>query len=97
MIPVEGFVNPPAGSRYYNAVKKALKEKPPVIRAEKLIFKVKDYTVQIWADADDQEFIECSCPAGSPTPGLDPQRPYEPVPCYHAGAVLMFIAEEMEK
>ena len=97
MISVEGFISPVKGSREYNAVKKAVKEKPEVTRIDGPAFKVKGYELRLWADADGKEFIECSCPAGSPTEGLDPQRGYEPVPCYHSAAVLIFLAEEKEK
>lgn len=99
MIPVEKFASPPVGSREYNAVKKATKEKPVVsLRASGPVsrfYSANQYTVEVMADKDQQQFVECSCPAGTPPIDESTQLPTrEASACYHAAAVLLFIAEE---
>ena len=100
MIPVEPFVNPVAGSREHNAVKKALKEKPLVIDigVEPQDFMPyrschvgeKQYVVSLYADVDEQHFVECSCAAGTPPVDPDTNLPTrEASPCYHAAALLI--------
>jgi hypothetical protein len=105
MIPVEPFASPIVGSREYNAVKKAVSEKPPVrlLTDRELdegdavqFYEVKSqYTVRVYRDLDQQHFIECGCLAGSPP--IDPATGLptrEASPCYHAASVLLFIAEQ---
>lgn len=102
MIPVEPFVAPAVGTREYNAVKKATKEKPVVTLKEvgfaRQVYSVNQYSVEEIIDGDDQRFLECSCAAGTPpidSETLLPTR--EASPCYHAAAVLLFIAEEQRR
>lgn len=98
MIPVEPFNNPVFGSREYNAVKKAVKEKPKVSESESVksfrFFNVKQYRVCVYEDADSQFFVECNCMAGTPPIDEHTQLPSrEAQPCYHAAAVLIHLAE----
>lgn len=88
------------GSREFNAVKKALKERPPLtpmgfVEGLGQCYEVKEYLVTLYTDPDGQVFGECNCLAG--TPPIDPETGLpsrEAGPCYHLGAVLLFIAEE---
>lgn len=104
MLPLDLWNSDEMRKRRENAVAKALKEKPSVrlaaIGEREKFYSVKDgvYLVRTYCDPDGQYFIECNCLAGSPpideATGL-PSR--EAVPCYHAGAVLIHIAEEEKK
>ncbi len=99
MIPVEPFIAPAVGSREYNAVKKANKEKPTVHRQGARdgheYYRVGPYALEVFADADDQHFIDCSCLAGTPPTDPETELPTrEASPCYHAAAVLIHIAEK---
>lgn len=103
MIPMELWLSEEMAKRRKNAVAKALREKPEVVTrgvsiapddvADEL-FQVNQYYVKSVMDADQRMYIECSCAAGTPpideATGL-PSR--EPAPCYHASAVLLYIAE----
>lgn len=99
MIPVEPFVNPAVGTREYNAVKKATKEKPAVHWQADCdghrYYRVGQYALEVFTDADGQNFVDCSCLAGTPPEDPETKLPSrEAGPCYHAAAVLLFIAEK---
>lgn len=99
MIPVEPFVAPAVGTREYNAVKKATKEKPVVNwQGESdghTYYRVGQYALEVFTDADGQNFIDCSCLAGTPPEDPETKLPMRAAgPCYHAAATLLFIAEQ---
>lgn len=105
MIPLDLWNSDEMKKRRENAVAKALKEKPsvrllidrPLEEGDHVKFyEVKNqYTVRVYRDPDDQFFIECGCLAGSPPIDGNTELPTrEAVPCYHAQAVLIHIAEE---
>ena len=104
MIAVQPFVKPEHGSREFNAVKKATELRPDVVhlydddRDAFYLVKRKDnsskYIVRCFQDADGQVFIECPCKAGVPPVLKETQLPaWDPSPCFHAAATLLFIAE----
>lgn len=106
MIAVEPFAHPAIGSREYNAVKKATELRPEVIHLydddRDAFYLVKrrggtsKYVVRVWQDADGQLFVECLCKAGFPPRLKETQLPaWEPGPCFHAAATLLFIAEKV--
>lgn len=125
MLPVQHFINPELGTFGYNAVLKALKERPRVRkigRVDRVDYYLVEKTstlgirrvVQVWEDKDrdlyldlygiphvaerGEFWIECSCPAGTPREDVTYNNLcWLPKPCYHAGAVLLYIAEEEEK
>lgn len=101
MIPLELWNSDEMRKRRENAVAKALREKPDVrlaaIGEREKFYSVKDgiYRVHVYADPDNQHFIECNCQAGSPPIDEQTNLPSrEAVPCYHAASVLIHIAEQ---
>jgi len=107
MIPVEPFVAPTVGTREFNAVKKAVAVKPRVESVDVGFshgkFNVDGrYDVWLEMDADGQIFGECKCRAGTPpvdapSPGTGEETEvpkWEPVPCYHLAAVLLYVADK---
>lgn len=101
MIPLDLWHSDEMRKRRENAVAKALKEKPDVrlsgIGEREKFYSVKDgiYLVRTYCDPDEQYFIECNCQAGSPPIDGQTNLPSrEAVPCYHAAAVLVHIADE---
>lgn len=109
MIPLDLWNSDEMKKRRENAMAKAIKERPTVAfsgggSAVDLVgkdqtrfhmYRVNDkYTVQVYLDADQQTFIECDCLAGRPPVDENTGLPTrEAVPCYHASAVLLHIAE----
>jgi hypothetical protein len=105
VIPVEYFISPAEGSQEYHAVKKALDRDPPVKEIWQEgsfeFFLVQGtqadsvYVVRLYRDADGQQFAQCECPAGNPPVDNKTRLPvHVPVPCYHVGAVLIFMAKK---
>ena len=94
MIPVASYQNPAPGSREAHALKKAAQKKPSVVLnatgQDVQFYIVADrYLVRIDATGG-QPYIGCNCLAALPPPEQD----REESPCYHCGAVLLFIAEK---
>lgn len=106
MIPLDLWNSDEMALRRKNAVAKALKEKPSIhdidvpasadlMPYRRLVVGEKGYIVCLYADADEQHFIECDCAAGSPPVDPETRLPSrEALPCYHAAAVLLLIAEK---
>ena len=100
MIPMDLWNSEEMKKRRENAEAKARKERPSVVLDapgfQANYYRVNDkYTVHTYEDADGQMFIECNCLAGSPPIDEKTNLPSrEAVPCYHASALLIHIAEE---
>lgn len=90
--------------RARRALQKAIKETPTVRRLLWLKTPIvrryysvrgrgrdkEEHMIVLWRDRDARWIIDCSCPAGNPPVDADTQKiKWHPVPCYHAGAVLL--------
>lgn len=107
MLLVKRFEHPEPKTREHNAVARAIDVKPAVILLHtdsvdresyylvKRFDKISKHIVRTFEDRDGRLFISCDCPAGTPAVDAATRLPtFEPVPCLHAAATLIAIAEE---
>jgi len=106
MLPVELFRTTDRNSPFAKALLRAEKAKPDVYfmfsdaSTRKIYYlvkrtdKISEYVVRIWIDPDGAQFVECECHNGKPPLDAKTKLPaFDPAPCTHAGAVLLFIGE----
>ena len=95
------------GGNFAKAMERARRVKPEVhfmfsdVKASKVYYlvkrtdKISDYVVRLWFDPDEQRFVECECYLGKPPIDSQTKLPaFDPAPCTHAAALLLFIAEK---
>lgn len=107
MLAIRRFQNPLPGSEEAKAIDRAREVQPRVLHLHtdlleresyylvKRIDKISKHVARVWSDRDGEPFIDCPCYRGKPPIDSRTKLPaFEPIPCTHAAAVLLFIAEK---
>lgn len=105
MIPIERFQS--NETAFVKAIARARAAKPEVhfmlsdAKSSKTYFlvkrtdKISDYVVRVWRDPDGEKHVECECYLGKPPIQSETKLPaFEPAPCTHAAALVLFIGEK---
>lgn len=107
MLAIRRFQNPAPGSEEAKAIDRAREVDPIVIHLHTDLLdresfylvkrrdKISKHVLRVWADQDGEPFVECPCYRGKPPIDSRTKLPaFEPMPCTHAGGLLLFIAEK---